>query len=111
MGDNLASLIYSSHGLKVWVPYCRGPQSANAGRNASERGAGQPSDLPWQPPPAQVTSDYEREGDAFLRTGERGMGSNLLCDAQQVPESSVVVATVSSFSLRESRPLPNKVST
>jgi hypothetical protein len=61
--------------------------------------------------PPQVTSDREGEGDAFLRVGEREMGSTFLCDAQQVPESSATVAVVSSFSLGEYGPFPKKVRT
>jgi hypothetical protein len=42
---------------------------------------------------------------------EREMGSTLLRDAQQVPESSVATATVSSFSLREYEPFHKKART
>jgi hypothetical protein len=61
--------------------------------------------------PTQVTYDREGEGAAFLRTGEREMGSTFLRNAQQVLESSVAVATVSSFSLGESSPFPKKLHT
>jgi hypothetical protein len=101
--------------LEAWVPSCRGPRSANIGRNASEQRMGHleawvPS-LSWQPNPVHVTSNGEGDGDAFLRVGEREVGSTFLRNAQQVPESSVAVARVSSFSLGESSPFSKKVHT
>jgi hypothetical protein len=58
-----------------------------------------------------VTSNHEGEGDAFLCGGEREVSLTLPHDAQLGPESSATVATVSSFSLGESRPFIKKVRT
>jgi hypothetical protein len=58
-----------------------------------------------------VTSDHEGEGDDFLHVSEMEIGSTVLRDAQQVPESLAATATVSSFSLGVSGPLSKKVRT
>jgi hypothetical protein len=46
--------------------------------------------------------------DPFVGTGEREMGSTALRDAQQAPETSATLATVSSSSLGKSGPLPKR---